>query len=292
MGKSAFAIALLAIFASVLLAVLTASGARDSVAGHIPGSRPPLPTAGPAPDGNNPPLLETVAPPDADSRPWLTLGPVRSNAVLHWVESDSASGESTIVSEIWVELDGDGVIKRLHTVSTDSDGGLVQENGYANRNAYTVWPAGTNQFHPGGAACIEAGSSPPPPGPAGPPFIVDAATLQQFGFVLVTSDAVIVPTTPQLAGVEPRKSFSANGPLTTWEKRSERPDGGTTVMRGSVGTEQRGISSSLIELAPDGSVIRVREGSYGRLDIYDPTVVPDTVFAKVSTVEERCYEPR
>ncbi len=292
MGKRNFVITLLAMLMTAILVSIAAGGASDSVAGQIPGSRPPLPTVGPAPDGNNPPVLETVAPPDADSRPWLTLGPVRSNAVLHWVESDSATGESTIVSEVWIELDEEGVIKRLHTVSTDSDGGFVQENGYENRNAYTVWAAGTNQFHPGSAACIEAGNSPPPPGPLGPPFVVDATTLQQFGFVLVTSDAVIVPTTPQLAGVEPRQSFSAKGPLTTWEKRSKRPDGGTTVMRGSIGAAQRGISSSLIELAPDGSVIRVLEGSYGRLDIYDPAVVPDTVFAKVSTVEERCYEPR
>lgn len=292
MGKRNFVIALLAMLTIAILVSVAAGGAGDSVAGHIPESRPPLPTVGPVPDGNNFPVLATVAPPDADSRPWLTPGPVHSNAVLHWVTSDSASGESTIVSEIWVELDGDGVIKRLHTISTDSDGGFVQENGYADRQAYTVSAAGTNRFHPGGAACIEAGGSPPPPGPAGPPFLVDAATLQQFGFTRVTNDAPIVPTTPHLPGVEPRQSFSATSPLTTWEKRLERPGGGTTVMRGSIGAEQRGIADSLIELAADGSVIRVLEGAYGRLDVYDPAVVPDTVFARVSTVEERCYEPR
>ncbi|HQZ90801.1 MAG TPA: hypothetical protein PLR44_12180 [Thermomicrobiales bacterium] len=292
MGKSTFAIALLAILTAVLLAVVTAGGDRDSIAGHIPGSRPPLPTTGLVPEGNNLPVLATVAPPDADSRPWLMQSPVRANAVLHWVESSAASGESTIVSEIWVQLDGDGVIKRLHTISTDSDGGFVQENGYEDRTAYTVWAAGTNQLHPGGAACVEAGSSPPPPGPAGPPFLVDAVTLQQYGFSLVTGDAPIVPTTPPLDGVEPRQSFSANGPLTTWEKRLERPGGGTTVMRGSIGAAQRGISSSLTELAADGSVIRMSEGAYGRLDVYDPAVVPNTVFAKVSTVEEQCHGPR
>jgi len=59
-GKRTFAIALLSILAAILLAVVTAGGDRDSIAGHIPGSRPPLPTTGLVPDGNNLSVLEGV----------------------------------------------------------------------------------------------------------------------------------------------------------------------------------------------------------------------------------------
>jgi len=51
------------------------------------------------------------------------------------------------------------------------------------------------------------------------------------------------------------------------------------------------VHSSSIEVVADGAVIQQREVAYGRLDVYDPGAVPDSVFAKISSMEEPCYVP-
>lgn len=290
MGKRSFVVAICAMLLVAAFASMAAGNMNGPVEGSVLESGLPTPTAGPPPDGNNPPPLATVEPPGSDPPPWLISGPVRTSAVLHWTELQSASGTPETTGDIWIELDNNGGIKRLHTYVTQSDGTFVQENGYEGQRSYTVWNAGAHPLH-SESACVDAGSSPPPPAPLGPPFIADATALERFGFIAIPSVTSTVPTTSPLDGIEPLQTFSSGEPWSSWEMRTTLPNGREQLLQMSVGTDQHGIYGAVIELASDGSVIRKAESSYGDLYVYNPDTVPDSVFAKISTVEEPCYEP-
>jgi len=287
MNKRYFVIALVILIATTVLATAAANGIGDVVGSS---SLTATSTADPSPDGNSSPASTTVVPPGSVPPAWVVQGPVRTDAVLHWAESNSVTGQPTTVTDIWIELDGNGVIKRLHAYATESDGTFYQENGYASGEAYTVWSPGTQLIHPD-SACVDVGSSPPPPAPPGPPFVADATTLKVFGIHQIPAVSAAVPITAQLAGIKPHQTFSTDEPWTTWESSSEPPNGQTQNFRFSVGAEQRVVHSSLINIGKDGSIIQQREVAYGRLDVYDLGTVPDSVFAKVSPVEEPCYVP-
>ena len=290
MDRRDFVIMLCTMLLFTAFASMVAGSMADPDNGPLPESDQMTSAAQPR-SNDVPESSETVVPPGSVPPAWVIQGPVHANAVLHWAESSSVTGQPTTVSEIWVELDSDGVIKRLHAYTTESDGTFYQENGYAGGEAYTVWSAGTHPLHPD-AACVDVGNSPPPPAPLGPPFVADAATLKVFGIDQIPAVSATVPITGQLAGIEPRQTFSSDEPWTTWESSSALPNGQTQDFRFSVGAEQRVVQSSSLDIATDGAIIQQRDVAYGRLDVYDPGSVPDAVFAKVSPVEEPCYAPQ
>jgi hypothetical protein len=98
-----------------------------------------------------------------------------------------------------------------------------------------------------------------------------------------------LPVTSPLSDVTPLEIHESNAPIQGWERR-EKLDNGMAVTRNLVhDASGRVVLAGMKVTSASGVVLREMRVKIGALEVYDPTSVPDSVFALILSDQEPCH---
>ena len=216
--------------------------------------------------------------------------------VLHWVQvtqhrtpngPDPSNGKATI-SEVWVQMGQDNVPTQAHARATLADGTFLQELvATPSRQGTYLSPAYNRSTAkpPVPAPC-------PLPKPSSArllgdmlPLFVNQAMLPGLGFQQ-TAGTLQLPATPPLAGTRPSASYQANPAAPIWS-HSATTSGSTHLDEVQVDNTGRVQMVHSRTVDTTGNVNETQM-SYGNLDVYDPSAVPQSVFSPSQAALDAC----
>lgn len=284
--RRAYPVRVAAVAVAVALALLLA---RSPVL-HASDGIPSQLTAGPTPTraptsapGETATASDTPSrPPRSTPAPYFIAAPSLAGKVLHWTQilysynpdtADPSNGQS-IQADVWLALGADSRSQKLHAINTYLDGTFHQELVENGGQELVV----LGKVYPSSPMGCAIRGAPPGPGFPPPPF-VDKALLAQSGFALVGGLTQKLPSSPHLMGIDTLRTYLAGSDVRIWEKREKDANDTTRLTRFEVGADGRVVLSQVRLTDRDGVVQSEGWRAYGPLDVYDPSTIPDHVFA-------------
>jgi len=218
--------------------------------------------------------------------------------ILHWTQvtqnstptSPDPSNGKARNSEVWVQIGQDNVPTQLHARTTLVDGTFLQEI-VATTSRQSVYLSAA--YSPSSAKPPPVTSPCPLPKPSSGQFLserlplfADQGMLPSLGFQ-ATAGTQQLPTTPPLAGAKPSASYQANPAAPIWT-HSVNGSGSSHLDEVQVDNSGRVQMVHSRTVDTTGHVNETKM-SYGNLDVYEPSAVPQSVFNPSQGALESCH---
>ncbi|CCF85071.1 hypothetical protein [Nitrolancea hollandica] len=255
-------------------------------------SPPPLPPAGATP-------TKRVVPPGSVAPPGLIVHPPEiAGKIVHWSQSsymfrtgirDSANGR-ILTLDIWERIGDDGLPIAFQAVSTLPNGTFHQANIRVPGAYATIWgPNDPMVTRSSGCAGVVTQTHDDSRPLGAPPRFVDETVVKALGYHREGGLTTELPVTPVLDGVQPSLRYGPEDTARRWVK-VESADGITTWEAVEIGTHGRVLASKLRRVDAISGTVDEHWTVYGPVDVYDPALVPASVFALTQHILEHCRQ--
>lgn len=251
---------------------------------------PPLPSPGATP-------TKRYAPPGSVALPGLIINPpVMAGQIVHWRQSNymfmtgnrgPANGQ-ILTLDVWERIGDDGQPIAFQAVSTLPNGTFHQANIYVPGAYATIWgpnnPLVTRSSDCAGVVNRMQDDTAPL---GSPPRFVDETVVKVLGFHREGGLTTELPITPPLEGVQPSLRYGPEDTAQRWVK-SESVNGMTIWEAMEIGAHGRVLASKAQRVDTLSGTVNEHWAVHGPVDVYDPALVPASVFALTRYILEHC----
>lgn len=250
----------------------------------------PLPSPGATP-------TKRVAPPGSVAPPSLIINPPAiAGKIVHWKQSSymfitgnrGAANGQILTLDVWERIGDDGQPIALQAVSTLPNGTFHQANISVPGAYATIWgpnnPLATRSSDCAGVVTRTEDDAAPF---GSPPRFVDETVVEALGFHREGDLTTELPITPPLEGVQPSLRYGPEDTARRWVK-VESVNGMTTWEAVEIGAHGRVLASKIRSVDTVSGTVNEHWTVYGPVDVYDPALVPASVFALTRYILEHC----